>query len=183
VGCGGLAPGAAALWIAARFKVPMIPAGKGLAAADRSRRPVGYESGLELLIHSGLWGSLSEATRAIAPVFLTLSEKEKPTDEKLWLQISYAGIARYSGIRSPNAIRSALVELGELGFLEFPEACFRQSPARQASEYIVTPNSDQLMESAHAFAIQMKNEIAAERELRAQLRREKTRAWREKLIA
>jgi predicted GIY-YIG superfamily endonuclease len=43
----------------------------------------------------------------------------------------------------------------------------------------VTPNSDYLTESAQAFAAQMKTGIAAEKELKARLRREKTRIWRE----
>jgi hypothetical protein len=116
-------------------------------------------------------------------VLLEMSEKEKPTDQESSIQISYGAITRYSGIRSSNAIRKALLELGEIGFLRFPDAGLRSSPNRPASQYLVTPNSGQLMESAHALAIQMKNEIAAERELRAQLRREKTRAWREKSAA
>jgi hypothetical protein len=47
----------------------------------------------------------------------------------------------------------------------------------------VTPNSGELYDLAQAFSTQVKTEIAAERELRTNLRREKTRAWRKRLDA
>jgi hypothetical protein len=109
-----------------------------------------------------------------------MCEKQESTDQQFSIQISYLGITRYSGVRSPNAIRKALIELGEIGFLKFPEAGLRRSPNRTASLYIVMPNSDVLYELAQAFSAQMKTEIAAERELRARLRSEKTRAWRKR---
>lgn len=176
----GMAPADAALWIADRFDVPTIPVGKRIAEADRWRSPVGYERGLGLLVRSGLWGTLSEPARSIAAVFLEMSEKKEPTNLESSIRISYGGITRYSGVCSPNAIRKALTELGEIGFLRFPEAGLRCGPHRPALRYIVTPNSDELNESAQAFAAQMKTKIAAERELRARLRREKTRVWRER---
>jgi len=180
---GGLVAADAALWIAAHFEVPTIPAGKRLAKPDRCGGPVGCERGLGLLIRSGLWARLSEAAQSIAPMFLEMSEKMNPTDQEQSIRISYAGITRYSGLRSPNAIRKALVELEETGFLRRPEAGFPRSPARNACHYIVTPNSNGLHELAQAVAAQTKTEIAAERELRARLKKEKTRAWRERSVA
>jgi len=174
----GLAAADAALWIAARFHVPTIPSGKRLAEADRWRGRIGYERGLDLLVRSGLFGVLSEPARLIAPVFQAMCEKQETTDQEFSIRISYRGITRYSGVRSPNAIRKALIELSEIAFLKFPQAGIRRGPDRPASEYIVTPNSDELYELAQAFSAQMKTEIAAERELRGRLRREKTRAWR-----
>lgn len=132
----GVNAGDAALWIAERFDVPTIPAGKRLGEPDRWRRPVGYERGLELLVRSGLWGNLSEAAQSIAPVLFHMSEKEEPTGQESSIRISYSGISRYSGTKSPNSIRKALLELGELGFLTQPEAGVRCSPARQAALYI-----------------------------------------------
>jgi hypothetical protein len=178
-----LAAADSALWIAERFKVPSIPAGKRLKDEDRWRGPIGHERGMQLLIRSGLFGSLSEATRPIALVLLEMSEKEKPTDQESSIQMSYEAITRYSGVRSPNAISKALRELGEIGFLRFPDARLCRCPSRPASHYIVTPNSNELYELAQTFAAQMKTEIAAERELRARLRREKVRAWKAKSIA
>ena len=176
----GLAAADAALWIAERFEVPAIPVGKRLAEADRWRGRIGYERGLDLLVRSGLFGVLSEPARSIAAVFQAMSEKQEPTDQQFSIQISYLGITRYSGVRSPNAIRKALIELGEIGFLKFPEAGLRRGPDQPASAYIVMPNSDELYELAQAFSARMKTEIAAERELRRRLRSEKTRAWRKR---
>jgi hypothetical protein len=166
----------AALWIARRFDVPMIPAGKRLVDPERFRFRVGYEHGLELLIRSGLWGTLSGPAQSIAAVFSTMAETNEPSAQEAPIRLSYAGIKRYSGVASPNAIRSALLELGEIGFLQLPEASLRRFPQRGAAVYIVTPNSDELRELANAFSAQMKMEIAAERELRSRLKREKTRA-------
>ena len=168
----------AALWIAERFDVPVIPAGKRLTDVDRWRGQVGYECGLELLIRSGLFGTLSEAARSIAPILLAMSEKA--TDQALSIRMSYAGISRYSGIRSPNAIRRALTELSEIGFLRLPEAGFRRCPERPASLYILTPNSDELHQLAQVFVAQKKTEVAAAGELRGRLRSEKIRAWKER---
>jgi hypothetical protein len=91
---GMTSPVNAALWIAERFDVPTIPAGKRLAEADRWRGPIGYERGLELLVRSGLFGILSEPARAIAPVLLAMSEKKAPTAQESSICISYGGITR-----------------------------------------------------------------------------------------
>jgi hypothetical protein len=166
----------AALWIAQHFDVPMIPAGKRLEEAARLRTRFGHERGLELLIRSGLWGTLSEASRSIAPVLQALSEKTGPSDERPSIRISYVKITRFSGVKSPNSIRKALHELEEVGFLTMPEAGLGRSPSRQASLYVVTPNSETLVELAHAFATQMRVEIAAEQEIRRRLRKERISA-------
>ncbi len=162
-----------ALWIAARFEVPTIPAGKRLEEPQRWRDRFGYDQGLGLLVKSGLWGTLSDAARSIAPVLMEMSKREKQTDQESEIQISYVGISRFSGIRSPNAIRKALVELQEVGFLRFIDENVRRSPTRRASRYVVTPNSEILVEHAHLFSAQIGSEIAAERELRERLRRQR----------
>lgn len=176
----GLAAADAALWIADRFDIPKIPARKRLTEPDRWRERVGYEQGLELLIRSGLFGTLSDPARWIAPVLFNMSEKMEGSDQMFLISISYRGISRYSGVSSPNAISKALVELHDIGFLSLPDADLPRSPARPASRYIVTPNSDVLYELAQALSAQLKTEIAAERELRARVRAEKNRAWKQR---
>src|ERR1035438_241695 len=57
-----------ALWIAARFSVPTIAAGRRLDEVERYRGRIGHERGLDLLVRSGIFGTLSEATRMITPV-------------------------------------------------------------------------------------------------------------------
>jgi hypothetical protein len=140
----GLAAADAALWIAQRFKVPTIPAGKRLTESDQWRHRVGYEHGLELLIRSGQFGTLSEPARWIAPVLLAMSEKMEGTDQMFSIRISYGGISRYSGISSPNAISKALIELRDIGFVRLPDGDLPRCPAGPASRYIITPSSNVL---------------------------------------
>ena len=170
-------PADAALWIAERFRVPTIPARRRLPSAPVPHR-VFYERGLGLVVRSGVFASLSEATRCIAPVLLEMAERREPAHEELALQISYVGIARFSGVRSHRAIRKALIELGEIGFLGMPSAGLRRSPNRTSSHYILTPLSDELWESCNAFAAQVRTEIAAEKELRKRARELRVRKLR-----
>jgi hypothetical protein len=107
-----------------------------------------------------------------------MAEKVAPADEERSLQISYVGIARFSGVSSHRAIRKALVELGEIGFLRMPCAGLRRSPDRTSSHYILTPLSDDLWESCNAFAAQLRTEIAAEKELRKRARELRVRKLR-----
>lgn len=172
----------AALWIAGRFEVPVIPR-RRREAAEHLAGPVGYEQGLELLIRSGLFGLLSESARCVAPVLLAKSIKERSTDSESLLRMSYRGIMRYSGVRSPNAIKKALSELAEIGFLRVVSPQASCSPRQPIGAYVITPNSDELYELANAFSIQMKNEIAAERKVRARLRGDKLNSYRRSVLA
>lgn len=163
----------AALWIAARFDVPRIPARRRLDDPNRRRYTSGYEHGLGFLIRSGLWSTLSDATHAIVPALLELADRGGPLNDEFTIQISYMGIARHSGIKSPNSIRSALVALSDIGFLKLPDTPPRRSPERATATYVITPHSNQVWESAQALAGQRQTEIAAEVELRRRLRKER----------
>jgi hypothetical protein len=122
-------------------------------------------------------GAPQPAARAIAPVLLGLAEKWAPQDEVSEIQISYASIARYSGIASHNAIHRALVALDESGFIKLPKGGSNRFPARDTACYKLTPHSDALWELSQAMADQNKQEIAAEIELRARQRKERILKW------
>lgn len=175
---GMASPADAALWIAERFEVPRIPACKRLAGQDRPRDRVGHERGLGLLIRSGLWAGLSVPARALAPVLLEFAEKQRPLDEGARVQMAYRTMSRFSGLKSHNAIRKGLVELGEVGFLVLPTVPTPRYPERQSATYIVTPNSGQLWELAQTVSRQTRQEIAAEKELRRRQRNERLRSSR-----
>jgi predicted transcriptional regulator len=168
----------AALWIAARFPVPSVPRRRPVPKPHASYR-VGYENGIGLLVRSGLWGTLSEAARCIAPVLLEMAERVSPGSEEFTLQISYVGITRFSGVRSHRAIRNALIELADIGFVRLPCDGMRKSPERGAARYIITPFADELREAANAFAAQLIIEIAAEKELRKRARQQRIRLLRD----
>ena len=106
----------AALWIAARFPVPSVPRRRPVPKPHASYR-VGYENGIGLLVRSGLWGTLSEAVRCIAPVLLEMAERVSPASEEFTLQMSYVAISRFSGVRSHRAVRKALGCMSALRFL------------------------------------------------------------------
>jgi hypothetical protein len=127
------------------------------------------------MVRSGIWSRLSEAAQAVAPVLVEFAEKEQPHHEEMTVQISYRGITRTSGVSSPNAIRKALVELSEIGFLVLPERSRLMSLERGTATYRLTPWSNALWEFAQTVARQAKQEIEAEVELRAQKRRERLR--------
>jgi hypothetical protein len=167
----------AALWIAARFPVPSVPRRRPVPKPHASYR-VGYENGIGLLVRSGLWGTLSEAARCIAPVLLEMAERVSPGSGEFILQMSYVAICRFSGVRSHRAVRKALVELADIGFLRSTCAGRQCRPERTASRYIITPFSDQLREAANVFAAQIQQEIAAEKELRKRAREQRIRLLR-----
>lgn len=172
-------PADAAIWISERFAVPRIPAGKRLSGEARLRNRVGYERGLGLLIRSGIWEILSQPAKAITPVLLEFADPPAPLTDALNVTMAYRTISRYSGIRSPNAIRSALVELSEVGFLVLPPGP-RRSLDRTSASYVVTPNSEQLWELAQMTARQQRQEIAAEIELRRRDRNARLQSKRRK---
>jgi hypothetical protein len=162
-------PADAALWISNRFPVPEIPKGKNLENEDLPRWQVGLEDELGVLIRSGLWAQLSEATRVIAPVLVQFAENNRSTGTAR-VQMSYRAITRYSGIKSPNAIRRALRELNDFGWLELPGLGTSLGPGQPTAAYVITPHSDQLMEHANLQCKQEHTEIEIEREVRRRRR-------------
>ena len=169
-------PAEAALWIAERFEVPRIPKGKHLARPRSIVRPFGFEGDIGLLIQSGLWADLSPATRCIAPVLLLFADKE-PGKTSAGVRVSFRGISRYSGVRSPNAVSKALNELEEIGWLERNSQPMKargdSTPVRATGTYLLTPQSDHLLELANTTAKQFRDEIEAERHLRKSQRAER----------
>jgi len=168
--------GKAALWIAERFDVPIVPAGKHLVQPERRICAVGFESYLGLLIRSGLWVLLSAAAKSLVPVLLEMAEPN-PGTQTLSLTISYLGLARYSGTTSPKAISKALGELQEIGWLKKKTGARApgSGPVRTASTYLLTPRSNEIVELAHANFAQTRDEIENERTLRAEERAQRKR--------
>jgi hypothetical protein len=163
----------AAEWVAARFPVPEISARTHLNVPARRIFQYGSESDIGILVHSGLWAKLSPTARAIVPIMLELAEREP--DQTLTVQISYLGLARFSGARSPNAIALALRELESINWLVIVAGRREPGtgPVRTTSKYILTPRADRLMELANAHCAQMRNEIELQKEMRAEARRER----------
>jgi hypothetical protein len=158
----------AGLWIAERFPVPCIKARKHLEQPRRLILRAGFEGAFGLLVQSGLWARLLPATRSIIPVLLTFVERD--ADKTTYrLTMSYRAVSRYSGVKSPNAIKAALKELEELGWLRHTSAR-TQNVLREATMFELTPESDAVNEHANMLARQTREEIQAERDLRKKQR-------------
>jgi DNA-binding HxlR family transcriptional regulator len=171
LGCGS--PAEAAAWLAKHFDVPTIPKGKHLNEPPRRIVMAGFEGAIGLLVQSGIWARLSEATKAIVPVMHHFGEREEGSTTYR-LKMSYRAISRYGGIKSHNAIIKAIRELEEIHWLErLPSKS--NSAIQPVRVYRLTPESDELMEAANAMAKQMRGEIETEREIRAQKKEERRR--------
>jgi hypothetical protein len=145
-------------------------AGKHLQSPARPIFQYGSETDIGLLVFSGIWARVSPTAQAVVPVLLEFAERGN--DQTLTVQISYRALARYSGVSSPNAIAAALRELEEIHWLSIVAG--RREPGsglvRGTSKYVLTPRSDELLELANANCSQMRDEIEAERKLRAEAR-------------
>jgi hypothetical protein len=169
-------PGEAGRWIAERFDVPELPRGKHLVEPARRIFQFGSESEMGLLVQSGLWGQLSPAARSIALVLLELGERVNGTQNRT-VRVSYRTLTRFSGVASPNAIRSALQQLEDIHWLQVaPRSAQPGSPVRDTATYLVTPRSNELLELANANFSQIRANIDIEKRLRDEQRKKRASA-------
>ena len=75
------------------------------------------------------------------------------------------------------ALAKALRELQEIGWLSASAGAREpgSGPVRSVSTYLLTPRSDEILELANANFAQVRNDVEAERTLRAQARAERKR--------
>ena len=167
-------------WIAQRFTVPSIPKGKHLVKPKDQVARYGHERPIELLMRSGLWARMSRCAQPLAVAFDELPLKSR-RDESWELEISYRALARYSGLKSDASIAKGLQELEFMGWLRRKQPRSRESnsPIRETATYIVTPYSDAVRELANATAADLRQAIDEERQMRAEKRARRTRAWRQ----
>ena len=165
----GLAnPGDAACWIANRFDVPYLPPGKHLVQPPRHIFQYGHEDDIGLLVFSGIWAKLSPPARSLVPVLLNLADHDGET-HSLRARLSYRALSRYSGIVSPNAIKKAIEELQQIGWLSAVASprTADSAPMRETAVYLIAPRSDDLVELANAQYAQQRSEVEIERKIRA----------------
>ncbi|MDP8991213.1 MAG: hypothetical protein M3N41_14175 [Acidobacteriota bacterium] len=175
----GLTAGEAALWVAQRFSVPQLPKGKHLERkSERRIAQYGTEKPLELLVISGIWAKLNAQTQRLLPALLSLAKKrsENPVYD---LELSYAGLQRYTGIASLSSVSKALQEAQAIGWLQRPEKR-NYGPGQPALCYILTPFSDEVLELANSIAAERRQEIEAEKKLRRAKRSQRISQWQER---
>jgi hypothetical protein len=167
-------------WIAKNFEVPRLPARKPTERKE-SRLPVGVgESPLDFLVRSHIYSKLSPSSRQLAGVLLAFADVEQgATYSPRKLTFSYCGMMRYSGLRSPNAIRKAIEELSIIGWLH-PTPNKNKGLLKQTGRYTITPYSDSVNELGHALAQEERLIIEYEREWAQQRRIKRQRDFRSK---
>jgi len=174
----GIDAGEAALWISARFTVPQVTKGRHLnREVERRIVPYGREQPIELLVVSGVWAKLNPQTQRLLPALLSLAKKRNahPVYD---LEVSYAGLQRYTGIGSLSSVSKALQEAQAIGWLHRSEGG-NPGPGQPAARYILTPFSDEVREVANAVAVEHRQEIEVQRELRRVKRNQRISRWQD----
>jgi hypothetical protein len=159
----------AGLWIAERFDIPEIPKGKHLAELAPPIHQAGYEGQIGLLVGSGIWSRLSEASRCLIPILFHFAKRDRH-QPVYRLTMSYRALGQYSGLASQTAISRALTELEGIHFLERLGGRTNKV-TRTVNCYVLTPESDELRELANVISKQTRDEVQAERRIRQQQRK------------
>jgi hypothetical protein len=158
-------------WLAERFDIPLIPKGKHLNEPHRPRGAVGNENPVELLVRSRIWAILSPPAQRIFPVLLSFAQKDDK--RRYMVEMSYLAIQRYSGLKSPNAVKGALACLRDYHLLEGIPVHGGTPPLRPTGKYYLTPYGDEFQELANAVSAEQRTAIEIEREFRKQARSER----------
>ena len=157
-------------WIAARFTVPrlaIVSSAFGDAASDFL---LNCELPIELIVRSGIWASLSCAARSVCAPLLAISDSRPDGTQSI--QISYAGIRRYSGLGSDQSVSNALRDLEALGLLVRLPARQRgpKGPIKEAGSYLLTPQSPEFQEAAWRCSEALTLDAACEKAQREEAR-------------
>lgn len=171
----GLDTRGAISWIASRFNVPNIPKGRHLRKAGSflNVERAGLGGALEAVIRSGLWAHMTPSEKAILPVFCGLSA----TDE---LQLSYAAIRRFSGVRSDTTVSAVLTRFENvLHLLKVRRGT--DGNLRACNSYRLTLDDPQLREIMDEVHNAERKEIEAEQELRRERRNRRQQERAEQL--
>jgi hypothetical protein len=167
-------------WIDENFPVERIPARKP-TEREKVRLPVGRgESPMDFFVRSHIYSKLSPASRQLAPALLAFTDPEQgSTYAPRKLTASYLAMMRYSGLRSPNAIKKALEELRIIGWLH-PVPNKLNGLVKNVGSYSLTPYSEAVRELANALAIEERQAIEYEKAWAQQRRVERQREFRSK---
>ncbi len=152
----------AARWICARWDVPRIGRHTKVARPERWRtNPVGTSNlqPLEELVRSGYWSHLDDPSRSVLLVLVTFAEHGT-------VQISYRGIARYSGVRSSTTIAKVLRRFKNDGLLRADS----NRKTRDCGVYTFTFDGAKFQSLLSTIHEALKRDRDTEITLRAQLR-------------
>ena len=166
----GVGFGEAIRWICDRFVVPNVKRGRpvGSRPPELAQYRVGVSgSEFEVLVRSGVFGRLTAAERSI---LITLAVY-RDSDTGL-TKISYAAIARYSGVASRSSISKALKQLARMRAIEVHRGA-RVGITRECNAYRVTLDDPKFLKFCNEVCRITRDEVAEERQYRADLRKQR----------
>jgi len=155
-------------WIASRWNVPSIQKGKHLDRTQRwpERFRVGTtDSRLDGLIRSFIWASLTPAERSIFPVLNTYADRDGK------VTISYRGIMRYAGVRSPTTVATAIKRFQHLRMLSVQTK--NGDGFRECNSYRLTLDDTEFQALVSRTVKAQRKAIEEEKMLRAAARKQR----------
>src|SRR5271154_6690054 len=88
---------------------------------DRGGVGHGITEPITYLVRSHIYSRLSMPARLLAPVLVSLSDLSErhgySVEAPRSIEISYRALMRYSGLKSPNAVRKGIEELRVIGWM------------------------------------------------------------------
>jgi hypothetical protein len=163
---------AAISWIASNFDVSRIQVRKPELGVRRHLDGVTHP--IDYLVRTHIFGQLSLPAQTVATAMVAFSDHEGPAHKPWTVTISYRGLMRYSGIRSPNSISKAIKELQIIGWLQKHGG--RVGVLRTTGAYTITPFSEKIEELGNKLAREEQMAIEYERAAaeRRRIRRQMT---------
>jgi hypothetical protein len=164
--------GDAVRWIAERFTVPNIKAGRPLGPSNREPKPYRIDLGddLQVLVRSGLFGQLSAAESRILVALYVFKNPETGLSH-----LSYQALMRYSGVAGRDNVSKALAQLQRFHAIQIHRG-LRVGVTRQASTYRVTFDDEKFLALCNSVDQIRREQVACEREFRADLRHARQRS-------
>jgi hypothetical protein len=163
----GIDTGSAVRWIADRFAVPNIKAGRPLGTGTKEIAPyrIGiHASPFEVLVRSGMFGELPAAERSILVTLETLKDPESGAT-----CLSYQAIQRYAGVSSRTTVSKALKRLHQIHAIQISRGA-RIGITRACNTYRVTLEDEKFLSRCQEAFSSVREQIAKEREYRKTLR-------------
>jgi DNA-binding HxlR family transcriptional regulator len=154
-------------WIAERWAVPTIAKKHITERKSVPAARVGCGGSLEEIIRAGLWAQLSAPEKSTLIIFSELAPLGA-------LRISYAGLARLTGVGSFSTISAVLKRFERIGLLKVQREPARDG-VRACNKYALTLDSPALHSLLAAIHQTAKREAEAEREIRRRARLQRSR--------
>jgi len=154
-------------WLDKRFEIPRVKRGSHIARRSQgvTNVRVGVTGNrLETIVRAGMFGAMGIAECCLLVVLDALTDQETGL-----VTISYAGLQRFSGLRNKSTISRAVNRLADFHALEVIRGRGGNGLAA-VNQYRLTLEDTRFISLLNECAAEQRDEIAAERRFRADLR-------------